>query len=638
MRLQLREYQADALARVAAAEARGVRRQLGVAATGLGKTVIFCSLAEQRGKRAIILAHRDELVTQAAAKVLELWPDLGATDNVHVALRAGGQGELSRHTRLDPRGVGIVKAGANDVHAQVVVASVQTLARSKRLQQLVEAYTPSAHGNLLATTGTEPFDLVVVDEAHHAAADSYRNVLAALGAGTDVCNCGHTKDAHYAEDMGGSTRAVRCSLNTDTDEPDCWCHAPEYQPGPLLLGVTATPDRGDGKGLDDLFDEVAFTYDILWGIRAGYLADLRGLRVTVDSLDLSAVKVRRGDYDQGAAGRAMEDAEVPRHVVAAWLEHALGRRTLVFTPTVEVARLVQEQFAHVGVRAAYVHGGTPTDERRQILQAYSRGDIDVLANCAVLTEGYDEPRTDCIVVARPTRSRALYTQMVGRGTRRHPDKADCLVLDIVGASAEHSLVTVPSLFGLEGQYAERMGDGSGELAGVVQDRDDEQVRLGRMRAEDADLFRKVRTTGIAWVQVHKDGDQLRRYVRPLGKTQGGDPLPTVVLAQREPGEDVWTAGLWWQDTDTKRVLLADASMEMAQGVAEDYVRKNGSVHLTTAEAGWRARKPSAKALAAAKKWRLPVDPDWTAGELSEALDAHIARIKSRPRKPKGPAA
>lgn len=620
MRLQLREYQADALRRVTEAEQRGVRAQLGVAATGLGKTVIFCSLAEQRGQRTLVLAHRDELVTQAAGKVLEVWPELGATESVHVALRAAGLGELSKQTRLDPTGVGIVKAGANDVRAQVVVASVQTLSRQKRLGQLVQAYTPSEHDGLLAHDGTAPFDLVVVDEAHHAAADSYRAVLEAVGAGA-TCLCPDDHAHVDATDATGRREPV-CEVGS--------CDA--CRPGPLLLGVTATPDRGDGKGLDDLFAEVTFSFDILWGIRAGYLSDLRGLRVTVDSLDMSDVKVRRGDYDQGAAGRAMEAAEVPRHVVAAWMEHALGRRTLVFTPTVEVARLVQEQFAHVGVRAAYVHGGTPADERRQILQAYSRGDIDVLANCAVLTEGYDEPRTDCIVIARPTRSRALYTQMVGRGTRRHPDKTDCLVLDIVGASAEHTLVTIPSLFGLDKGYAERMGDGTGGLAGVVQERDDELVRLGKMRAEEADLFRQMRDTGVAWVQVHRDGAELKRYVRALGKDQDGKQLPTVVLAQRDPEGDVWTAGLWWQENDAKQVLLADVPMEMAQGVAEDFVRKYGSRHLTTTDAPWRARKPTERQLAAARKWRLPIDPDWTAGELSEALDQHITRIKSKPRR------
>lgn len=595
VRLSPRPYQAEALTRTAAAEERGVRRQLGVAATGLGKTVIFSMLAEQRGGRALILAHRDELVTQAAAKVREVWPGVQ---------------------------VGIVKAGENDVRAQVVVASVQTLARPRRLAQLLAPFSPDGT-SLLGRA--DPFDLVVVDEAHHAAADTYRAILAALSAGEHGCPHAAAGIDHY-HDRPATPDEVGdgCELGVAFDP----CPGPSD--GPLLLGVTATPDRGDGKGLDDLFDEVTWSYDILWGIRAGYLSDMRGMRVQLDALDLGNVKVRRGDYEAGAAGRAMEDAGAPELIVKAWREHAPARQTLVFTPTVEMARLVAEEFTTAGVAAAYVHGGTPLDERRQLLRNYSAGAIQVMANCAVLTEGYDEPRTDCIVVARPTKSRALYTQMVGRGTRRHPDKTDCLVLDVVGASAEHSLVTIPSLFGVEGKYAERLGDGSASASGVVEEWQQEEVRLGRLRAEEVQLFHQLRGEGIAWVQVHRDGE-LRRYVRPLGMGPAdGDgkptPLPTVVLAQRSA--DGWTAGLQMTD-GTKRVLMADVPMEMAQGVAEDYVRKNGSAHLVTADAPWRARKPSPKALAAAKKWRLPVDPSWTAGQLSEALDAHIARIKSR---------
>lgn len=575
MKLELRDYQQEALARVEAAEERGVLRQLGVAATGLGKTVMFCALAERRGGRALILAHRDELVRQAAAKVTEVWPEAR---------------------------VGIVKAEENDVRADVVVASVQTLARPKRLGQLLAPFSATG-GTLLGRAA--PFDLVVVDEAHHAAADSYRSILTALRAG-------EPERAATPEEVDGG-----CELGV-------------MPAGPLLLGVTATPDRGDGKGLDDLFDEITFNYDILWGIRAGYLSDLRGLRIHVSTLNLADVKVRRGDYDAGQAGAAMETAQAERYVVAAYLEHALGRRTLVFTPTVEVARLIAEEFVAAGISAAYVHGGTPTEERRRILADYSAGRIEVVANCAVLTEGYDEPRTDCIIVARPTRSRALYTQMVGRGTRRHPDKADCLVLDVVGASDDLSLVTVPSLFGLDKKFADRVG--AEGVAGLAQEQDDELVRLGRMRAEEADLFRQMRREGLAWVAIHQVGDPLRRYVISLPKVEG-EEQPLVVLAQREEGADVWTAGLQYP-TGEKRVLMAMVSQETAQGVAEDYVRRNarGAATLLDTNAEWRKRKPTKKAVAAAKAWKLTVDPAWTAGELSDALNAHIARIKSRPRK------
>lgn len=543
-RLTLRDYQHDAIARIHAAEARGVRRQLGVAATGLGKTVIFCSLAEQRGGRTLVLAHRDELIEQAAAKVREVWP--------------------AAH-------VGVVKAERNEVDARVVVASVQTLARQRRLDHLVSS---TAQDNVLGAA--EPFDLVVVDEAHHTAADTYRRILDGLAAGA----------------------------------PD----------GPLLLGVTATPDRGDGKGLDDLFEEITFTYDILWGIGEGYLSDLRGLRVTVD-FDLGKVKVKAGDYDQGQAGRMMEAAGAPGHIVDAWRRHAAGRRTLCFTPTVALAEQVAEAFRHAGINAAWVAGSTPLDERRATLAAYSRGDIDVLANCAVLTEGYDEPRTDCIIVARPTRSRALYVQMVGRGTRRHPDKTDCLVLDVVGATAEHNLVTIPSLFGLDDASRQRMEREGQTAAAALEQQQEIEVRAGRLRAEAAELFHRVRRDGLAWIPVHDRG-QPAKYVIALGRDEA-----TVVLFQRD---DQWRSGLRLPD-GSRRLLIADVSMEMAQGVAEDWIRKMAPryARLADTNAEWRKRRPSDKQVAAATRFGIKVDPKMTAGELSDLMGARIERLKAR---------
>lgn len=551
MRFALRPYQEEALDRVDAALTRGVYRQLGVAATGLGKTVIFCALAERRGGRTLILAHRDELITQAAAKVREVWPDAD---------------------------VGIVKAERDDTCSEVVVASVQTLARASRLNRLTAPFADDMR--LLSRCG--PFTTVVVDEAHHTAADSYRRILTAVGC--------------------------------DGDQP--WAR-------PLLFGVTATPDRGDGKGLDDLFDEIVFSYDILWGIRAGFLCDVRGLGVRLDQFNEADLRVSRGDYEAGAAGRLLSDAQAPRVIVAAWLEHARGRRTLAFTPTVALAQEVSDAFRAAGIAASMVHGGTPLDERRAILRAFGDGRLDVLANCAVLTEGYDEPRVDCIIVARPTKSRGLYTQMIGRGTRRHPDKADCLILDVVGASAQHSLVTIPSLFGLGEEFGERLA--LEPLTGVIDDFEREQVRLGKLRAEEVELFREMRGTGIAWVQVHKNGEP-RRYTRRLGKDQFGDPLPSVIMAERPSGQ--WVAGLLYHD-GTKRVLMNEVPMDLAQGVAEDYIRKHGARHLAEHAAGWRTKKPTPKQLAAAKRWRLTIDPGWNAGQLSDALDARIARIKMK---------
>lgn len=545
LRLTLREYQEEAIARTVAAEERGARRQLGVAATGLGKTIIFCALASRRPGRTLILAHRDELVSQAVAKVQEVWPGVE---------------------------VGVVKAERDETHAHVVVASVQTLARGKRLARLTadSLLRPSA-----------PFGLVVVDEAHHTAADTYRRILDHLDAG----------------------------------EPD----------GPLLLGVTATPDRGDGQGLDDLFDEIAWNYDILWGIRSGFLCDVRGLRIELADLDLTDVKVRRGDYDAGSAGRALEEAQAPLKVVRSWLDHASNRQTLVFTPTVELARLVAEEFQRARVAAAMVCGATPLDERRDILARYARGDLQVVANCAVLTEGYDEPRTDCIVVARPTKSRALYTQMVGRGTRRHPDKTDLLVLDVVGASEAHSLVTVPSLFGLGEEEARAMGDGTAVLTDAVDEHERKLVAIGRLTAEEADLFHRMRSDGIAWVSVHAAGSPRRMYQRSLGSE-----FPTVVLGQQREDEDVWNVGLLMPKENGKRerrYLMRDVPLEMAQGVGEDWIRKHarGGLRLADAGAPWRERPATAKQRKFAKRLGVEVPKDTTAGEASDLIDAALAR-------------
>lgn len=599
MELQLRDYQAEALERIARAEARGCRRQLIVMATGLGKTIVFAALAASRPGRTLVLAHRDELVAQAAAKLAEVWPALHATPAAAKMMAETGN---SHHARLAILGkgmqLGIVKAKADDTGADVVVASVQTLASEKRLARL-------------ATSG--PFDLVVIDEAHHATAASYRAVLDALrcGRGWEAapdCDCTPMSSMNYSE----------CP------------HLPD-PPGPLLVGVTATPDRGDGTGLDAVFDEVVANRDILYGIKAGHLCQLRALRIEVEHLDLGSVKVSRGDYQAGAAGEALEAAGGPRQIVAAWMEHALGRRTLVFTPTVATAEQTAGEFAAAGVRAGIVHGGTPLDERRAVLAAYSAGDIDVLCNCAVLTEGYDEPRTDCVIVARPTKSRALYTQMVGRGTRRHPDKVDCLVLDMVDATREHSLVTIPSLFGLDDPaFRAQLEDGSRGLSDVVDDHAEELVRVGRLKAEEAELFGTLRERGkIAWVAHHFD-DGRKRYERDL-HTRKDPTAPVVVIAQMTPDPEGWKAGL--RDTSTGRVrhatLIADVDIETAQAVAEEFIRTRypETLALASTDAPWRARPPSAKALAAAKRWRIPaakIAACETAGELSDLMDAYIA--------------
>lgn len=594
MRLEEREYQSDAIARVFEAERTGSRRLLGVAATGLGKTVIFTSLAEKRGTRALVLAHRDELIAQAAGKVAELWPDLGVTQACMSALRAMDHPALEAGLHINPNGIGIVKAAADDVRAHVVIASVQTLSRPNRLARLTDAI--DAQGSLL-TPDVPPFSLLVVDEAHHAAARSYRDILKQLRAG----------------------------------EPD----------GPLLLGVTATPDRGDGVGLDDLFQSIVFNYDMLWGIRAGYLADVRGRAVKVAGLNIDGIKKSAGDYQAGDAGRALEDAGAPQAIAKAIKRHAKDRRTLVFTPTVATANEVAAECVGQGLIAAWVSGDTPMDDttgpdgraipgRRTILRQFRDGEIQVLANCAVLTEGFDDPGISCVVVARPTQSCALYTQMVGRGTRKHPEKDFLLVLDVVGAASEHNLVTIPSLFGLGGKLRSKARNGA---AGVVELADEHartEISHGRIVAEDVELFHQVRAAGISWLPTHSKSAPRKRYVRPL-PNDGPKEMPTVVLSQMEPKRDVWTAGLEWK-SGAQRALIRRVPMETAQGVAEDAVRKlTPNSALVTTDAEWRSHPPSRRLLAVAAKWHVKIIDGMTAGQVSDEINTRAAKAAARKR-------
>lgn len=534
--MTLRPYQLDCIERVNAAAARGVRRQLGVAATGLGKTVIFVALARDMAVRTLVIAHRDELIEQAAANVRTWWPDAD---------------------------VGIVKGDRDEIDKRVVVASVQTLSRPERLARLLE---PSIFGDAV------PFGLVVVDEAHHAAADSYRTVL----------------------------HGLRCG------EPD----------GPLLLGVTATPDRGDGKGLDDLFDEVTFAYDIRWGIAREYLSDLKGMRVQL-AADMSALKVTAGDYNAGQAGQMLEDAHAPAMIARAWLQHARGRRTLVFTPTVALAEAVAAEFAERGVAAAHVDGTMETGERRALLAAYSEGMLDVLVNCQILTEGYDEPRTDCIVIARPTKSRALYTQMIGRGTRRHPDKTDCLVIDIVGATEMHALVTVPSLFGIESAAA--VWERGLSITDALHEQIDRHAVEGKLLAVEAELFDKVKAGKFAWAKVHQPGEA-RRYTLHLGR------VGRCVMVQLP--DDTWRGGYADKDNN-KRVLVDHATLELAQGACEDQARRLGAARMASTDAAWRTQRPTRKQREFAKTAKIDLPVGCTKGQASELISAYMDRRKSK---------
>ena len=297
--ITLRQYQGDAIKAVEQAESRGIRRQLAVLPTGTGKTIMLAEVIRRRSGRALVLAHRDELIGQAVAKIRLV------------------------HPRAD---IGVVKAARDETGAQVVVACRQTLSRPHRLARLIP--------DLLTT--------VVVDEAHHATANSYRRILE---------HCGSFRDD-----------------------------------GPLTLGVTATPERADGTPLGDVWQEIVYRGDLLEMIQNGYLADLRAIRIHLET-DLDRVHTRAGDLKVDELDDALRQANAPEHAVAAYREHAAGRTALVFTASVLAAHEMAEAFSAAGVTAEPLSGETDPEQRRAMLRRFHAGSTRVITNCAVLTEG-----------------------------------------------------------------------------------------------------------------------------------------------------------------------------------------------------------------------------------------------------------
>jgi ATP-dependent helicase IRC3 len=509
--LPLRPYQQEAIDAVFGADAAGISRPLVALPTGTGKTVIFSHFIAQREGRALVLAHRDELICQAADKLLTVNPNF----------------EL-----------GIVKAKENETEAPLVVASVQTLARKKRLEQM--------RGD---------FNTVIVDEGHHATAETYHRVLEHVG-----------------------------SFN---------------EGGPLTLGVTATPERGDKVGLIHVWQGIVYQKSLLEMILAGYLCDLRAIRVGLQ-LDLGCIRTRHGDYVDGDLGRAMLEADAPQHVVTAYQEHAPGRKALVFTPLVKVAHEMAAAFQQEGVAAEALDGTTPEEERRDILKRLHTGETMVVANCAVLTEGFDEPSVDCIVVARPTKSRPFYMQMLGRGTRIHPGKADCLIIDCVGVSERHALVTANSLLGKD------LTATGASVREIVEEEERAAARApllmdGELVASPVNLFASrplhwAKTRQGAWVLSLGDRGMLRL------STEDGNRWTVHHVLNGTPHQ------LW-----------GGLPLGYAQGVAEDFARKQGSMILLDPHASWRQDPATDKQVRALRKFGLPFGPNITKGQAADLL-------------------
>lgn len=374
--MQLRPYQKDAEAAVLSEWQGGRKRTLLVLPTGTGKTVVFSSIAKHQtdaGQRVLILAHRGELLQQAADKLRKAC------------------GLESALEKAESTSVGSVYP--------ITVGSVQTLMSTKRLEAFPQDY----------------FGTIIVDEAHHALSDSYQKVL-------------------------------------------------NYFTNARVLGVTATPDRGDMRNLGTYFESKAYEYTMVEAIRDGFLCPIKAQMIPL-KLNINDVSVSNGDYQLGEIGDALEP--YLEAIATEMVSYCQGRKTVVFLPLVATSQKFTELLNAKGVRAREVNGMSPN--RQEILDSFEKGEFDVLCNSMLLTEGWDCPSVDCVVVLRPTKVRALYQQMVGRGMRLSPEtgKKDLLLLDFLWMTERHDLCRPSSLVGKEISIAEKVNKQVEESGGPV---------------------------------------------------------------------------------------------------------------------------------------------------------------------------
>lgn len=527
--LQLRPYQVEAVTSWHSRCATGLRRGIINLPTGTGKTVLGLVIAKNTQGRVLWLAHRDELIEQPQRAATAVWPGIKA---------------------------GVVKADRDELSAEVVFASVQTLARQNRLARL-------------ATAGG--FSLVIVDEAHHATASSYMRILEGVG----------------AFERGG----------------------------PPVLGLTATVERGDGAGLNGAFQEVVYQLPLLHAMKAGYLVDLT-MRQARLAVDLDAIRSTAGDWNEGELGEALLQAGVAQATAEAYVQHAAERKALIFCVTVEQAERTAHALQQLGVAAECLSGKTPAAERKALLGRLKSGETQVVVNCAVLTEGFDEPSLQAVVVARPTRSKTLYLQMIGRGTRTYPGKSDCVIVDLCGSSSRHTLMQAPIIFGLDPKKAH----GKRVMEAVT------------ARESRADLVHSVLSNSgeapraaFKWVKAEP-----WLFSLSLGKDRNRDrDNGSLLLIARPSGEwDVWQVR-----RDAAPSCISGGrplELELAQGIAEDIVRRLDVGALVRQDAAWRRRPASEASLTALERWgmRRP-EREISQGEAADLLTAEVARAHAK---------
>jgi superfamily II DNA or RNA helicase len=554
MTVSLRPYQQEALDAVINSENNNITRQLVVLPTGAGKTILFSHLPLIRPNTLpmLVLAHREELLHQAKNKILDSNPNLT---------------------------VGIEQAENKAGNVDVVVASVATLGRNN---------TPR-----ILDYSKDYFNTIIIDEAHHAAAPSYRRIV-------------------------------------------------DYFNPKFLLGVTATPQRSDSTRLTDVFQEIVYYKSIQDLIGEGWLCPLIGYRVSTKT-DISKVELQNGEYNQSQLEDEINNAERNSCIVASYNNLANATKTIVFAAGVNHANDLSASFAKNGTPVRVILGTTPSEERQQILSDFRSGKVKVIVNVGVLTEGFDEPSLETIIIAKPTRSTLLYTQIVGRGTRLYNGKQHCTIIDISDTTKGKKPVGLPTLLGLPPDF-DLQGKSFTEVAEEYEELQaycpGEAVRV--LNPEDIKLAYKrinlfmppppnefiTQYSKFIWAEIAENEyrlsinntESMKIYLDTLGR---------------------WTVKLI---TRSEFTVLTEKLLGHVETIREAFARtdkwimnnRSNSVNLIDSSAVWRADAPTDKQKRLLKTMGVPVTSDMTKGTASMIIDRiiqndpdHAKRAKQR---------
>jgi len=434
----------------------------------------MAAIARSFPGKVLLLAHRRELITQAAEKLKLYSPQAD---------------------------IGICKAEQNEINKDIVIGSVQSC--SKRLEQLKE----------------KDFSVLLIDEAHHAESPSYQKIIKELGFGDDK---------------------------------------------KLLVGVTATPQRADKKSLTNTFETVAYARTIGSLIKEGFLSAVVGRKV-LTSFSLSDVKTKSGEFITKQLASAVNIDDRNQFIINKFKEHAAKRKAIAFCVNVKHAQDLAHAFQVNGIKAAAVWGLMPKEERESVLKQLKKGDIQVVTSCDLLTEGFDDETIDAIVMARPTKSKSLYIQMVGRGLRKHPTKNDCLVIDFTDTGNNLSGIMSLEQAVPEAEIIKQ------QSSNIEDDKTEPNFAYAERKAIDEE-FDILGDKNFAWVQVCSQEWSLF-----------DDDKNEIIVSEVNGG---YVAHLFYRNGAVKKIVSKPLPLDWCIGTCEDYARANLSMKFGNVKSAW----------------------------------------------------